>query len=150
MHPPGLPIPPFPLEPETPPIENEEEVEFPLTPSLRALLAKFSTEYAGPVTMFNLLSFHEGMFPQYQKYMDGFMEVLGPKYGTQPRLLGPLVKGTEEEGDEKPWDMVGWIHYPAAASFGRMLEDEAYKGLDRRYKKGVVRDNPILMIVELE
>jgi len=83
--------------------------------------------------------------------MEGFQEILGPKYGAQPRLLGPLVKDGSKEGeDEKPWDMVGWIHYPGAASFGRMLEDEAYKKLDRRYKKGVVRDNPILLIVELE
>jgi hypothetical protein len=101
--------------------------------------------------MYNLLRFHEGMFPQYQRYMDGFVEVLGPKYGAQPRLLGPLVKdGEEGAGREKLWDMVGWIHYPGAASFGKMLEDEAYKSLDRRYKKGVVRDNPFLLIVELE
>lgn len=63
--------------------------------------------------------------------------------------MGPLVKGAEE-GEGKLWDMVGWIHYPGTASFGRMLEDEAYKGLDRRYKRGVVRDNPILLIVEME
>jgi hypothetical protein len=31
-----------------------------------------------------------------------------------------------------------------------MLEDEAYKSLYRGYKKGVVRDNPILLIVEFK
>lgn len=101
--------------------------------------------------MFNLLRFYEGMFPQYQLYMDGFVEVLGPKYGAQPRLLGPLVKdGEAKEDKELPWDMVAWVHYPGAANFGRMLEDDAYKNLDRKYKKSVVRDNPILLIVELE
>jgi hypothetical protein len=101
--------------------------------------------------MFNLLSFYEGKFPQYQVYMEGFMEVLGPKYGAQPRLLGPLVKDEEGAvGEDKPWDMVGLIHYPGNASFGRMLEDEAYKTLDRKYKKGVVKDNLIFLIVELE
>ncbi|KAE9363854.1 hypothetical protein N431DRAFT_564426 [Stipitochalara longipes BDJ] len=140
---------PFPLEPEIPKKEDEEEVEFPLTPTLRTFLSTFSHQYSGPVTMFNFLSFHEGMFPQYQKYMADFMEILGPKYGCEPRLVGPLVKIDGEEGGEK-WDMVGWIHYPGAASFGRMLEDEKYKVLDRKYKKGVVRDNPILLIVELE
>lgn len=142
------PIATLPLEPETLSEPDEEEVEFPLTSELRGLLAKFSAEYAGSVTMFNLLKFHEGMFSQYQKYIDGFVEVLGPKYSAQPRLLGPLLKGGN--GVEEKWDMVGWIHYPGAANFGRMLEDEAYKSLDRKYKKGVVRDNPILLMVELE
>jgi hypothetical protein len=31
-----------------------------------------------------------------------------------------------------------------------MLEEEAYKNLGRNYKKGIVKDNPILVIVELE
>lgn len=31
-----------------------------------------------------------------------------------------------------------------------MIEDEAYKILDRKYKKGVVMDNPISLIVDLE
>ena len=46
--------------------------------------------------------------------------------------------------------IVGWIYYSGAASFGRMPEDDAYKSLDRMYKKGIVRDNPILLIVKLE
>jgi hypothetical protein len=46
--------------------------------------------------------------------------------------------------------MVGWIHYPGVANFRRMLGFEAYKDLDRRFKKGVVRDNPLLLVVELE
>ena len=100
--------------------------EFLLTPGLRTLLAKFLDEYARPVAMFNLLKFHKGMFLQY-KYIKGFVEVFGPKYGAQPRLV---------KDDEEKWDIVGWIHYPGATSFGRMLEDEAYKCLDCKYKKG--------------
>jgi len=46
--------------------------------------------------------------------------------------------------------LVGWIHYPGVANFGRMLEFEAYKDLDRGFKKGVVRNNQLLLVVELE
>jgi hypothetical protein len=149
LHANETPVPPFPLEPETVPMEDEEDLEFPLTPALRSLLSTFSYQYSGPVTMFNFLSFHSGMFPQYQKYMAAFVEVLGPKYGCLPRLLGPMIKVEGEEAGEK-WDMIGWVHYPGIANFGRMLEDELYKDLDRKYKRGVVRDNPILVVVELE
>jgi len=142
------PIPPF--SPDTRPDEDEDgDVEFPLTPSLSSFLAAFSRSNPGPVTMFNLISVHEGMFPSYQRYMDEFREVLGPKYGPQPRLVGPLIRDSDAE-EEVPWEMVGWIWYPGAANFGRMLEDEEYKKLDRMYKKGVVRDNPIVLVVELE
>ncbi|PVH83785.1 hypothetical protein DL98DRAFT_512941 [Cadophora sp. DSE1049] len=150
------PIPPFPLTPTSPPDPNEEEVEFPLTPSLRTFFADFSAKYAGPVTMFNFLSFHDGMFPQYQKYMDAFIKDLGPRYGAAPRLVGEIVKTGGEGGDRKgnevaeKWEKMAFVHYDGAANFGRMLEDELYKGLDRMYKRGVVKDNPILLVVELE
>jgi hypothetical protein len=120
-------MPPFPLEPGIVPAEDEEDLEFPLTPALRSLLSTFSHQYACPVTMFNFLSFHSGMFPQCQKYMATFIEVLGPKYGCLPRLLGPMIKardGDEGDGEGDKWDMVGWVHYPGIANFGRMLEDD--------------------------
>ncbi|KAG4441559.1 hypothetical protein IFR05_002944 [Cadophora sp. M221] len=153
LHANTTPIPAFPHTPETPPDPNEEEVEFPLTETLRSFLAIFSTKYTGPVTMFNFLKFHEGMFPRYQMYMNAFLEDLGPKYGVAGRFVGSIVKngdGEEESEASKAWDMMAGVHYPGAANFGRMLEDEAYKRLDRMYKKGVVRDNPILLMVELE
>jgi hypothetical protein len=46
--------------------------------------------------------------------------------------------------------MVGWIHYPGVANFARMLEFEVYKDLDRRSKKGVVRINQLLLVIEFE
>lgn len=149
LHVGGDPIPPFPLEPSTAPDPNEEEVELPLTKPLRTFLANFSAKYSGPVTMFNFLSFYEGMFPQYQRYIEAFSETLVPAYGAAPRMLGSMVKSEGGEAAEK-WDMIGWVQYPGAANFGRMLEGGTYKELDRKYKKGVVKDNPILLIVELE
>ncbi|KAK0100824.1 hypothetical protein ONS95_007272 [Cadophora gregata] len=150
------PVPPFPLTPSSPPDPNEEEVEFSLTPSLRTFFADFSAKYAGPVTMFNFLSFHGGMFPTYQKYMDAFISDLGPKYGAEPRLVGEIVKtedgdgrANENEVAEK-WEKMAFVHYDGAVNFARMLEDEMNKGLGRMYKKRVVRDNPILLLVELE
>ncbi|KAH6721942.1 hypothetical protein BKA61DRAFT_700978 [Leptodontidium sp. MPI-SDFR-AT-0119] len=153
LHANTTPIPPFSPTPESPHDPNEEEVEFPLTDSLRSFLASFSAKYGGPVTMFNFLTFHEGMFPRYQMYMNAFLEDLGPKYGVAGRFVGSIVKngdGEEESEAAETWDMMAGVHYPGAANFGRMLEDEAYKRLDRMYKKGVVRDNPILLMVELE
>jgi hypothetical protein len=38
-----------------------------------------------------------------------------------------MVKGEGKGGGQK-WDMVGWIHYPGIANFGRMLEIEEYEG----------------------
>ncbi|KAH7357046.1 hypothetical protein BKA65DRAFT_496099 [Rhexocercosporidium sp. MPI-PUGE-AT-0058] len=153
LHANTTPTPPFLPNPETPSDPNEEEVEFPLTDSLRAFLADFSAKYAGPVTMFNFLKCHEGTFPRYQLYMNAFLEDLGPKYGVAGRFVGSLMKneeGEEESEASEKWDMIAGVHYPGAANFGRMLEDEAYKRLDRMYKKGVVKDNPILLMVELE
>ncbi len=145
----GDPISPFPLEPTVAPDPTEEEVEFPLTTPLRTFLATFSAKYAGTVTMFNFLSFHEGMFPQYQRYIEAFTETLGPVYGAAPRMFGPVMKSEGGEAAET-WDSIGWVHYSGAANFGRMLEGDMYKELDRKFKKGVVRDNPILLVVELE
>lgn len=143
------PVEPFPLHSETQPDPNEEAVEFTLTVELRTFLSTFSSEYAGPVTMINLLKFHDGMFPQYQKYMEGFQEVLAPKYDVSLALAGPILDDEENKG--MLFDMTGWVRYAGgAASFGRMLEDEAYKDLDRKFKRGVVRDNPILLIVDLK
>ncbi|KAH7407353.1 hypothetical protein BKA64DRAFT_666359 [Cadophora sp. MPI-SDFR-AT-0126] len=156
LHSNKIPIPAFPLIPTSPPDPNEEEVELPLTPALRAFFANFSAKYAGPVTMFNFLAFHEEMFPQYQKYMDAFVADLGPKYGATPRLVREIVKDGEEIGNgtgnevEEKWEKIAFVHYDGAANFGRMLGDEMYKGLDRMYKKGVVKDNPVLLVVELE
>ncbi|KAG4417923.1 hypothetical protein IFR04_008977 [Cadophora malorum] len=156
LHSNKTPVPPFPLHPTSPPDPNEEEVELPLTQELRTFFADFSAKYSGPVTMFNFLAFEDGMFPQYQKYMNAFIADLGPKYGAAPRFVGEIVKTGEngEEGKgsevEEKWEKMAFVHYDGAANFGRMLEDEMYKGLDRKYKKGVVKDNPVLLVVELE
>lgn len=80
--------------------------------------------------------------------MEGFQEVLAPKYGVSVGLLGTVLDQEENKG--MLFDMTGWIRYPGAANFGRMLEDELYKDLDRKFKRGVVKDNPILLIVDLK
>ena len=88
--------------------------------------------------------------------MNAFIADLGPRYGAAPRFVGEIVKTGEKNEDgkgnevEEKWEKMAFVHYDGAANFARMLEDDMYKGLDRKYKKGVVRDNPVLLVVELE
>ncbi|MCJ1441704.1 MAG: hypothetical protein MMC23_002196 [Stictis urceolatum] len=141
---------PFPAKP-TLPEDPEEDLEFPLTESLREFISNFSHTYNGPVSMLNLLAFYPGKQPMYQKYIEGFAAALGPMFGNAPRLIGGIVGHEEQEQRaETLWELLGLIHYPNVASFGRMLENDAYKELDRTYKRGVVKDNPIVCLVEID
>jgi hypothetical protein len=103
---------------------------------------------AGPIAMFNLLSFFPGQMPQYFKYVEGFINVLGPITGAQPLTMGLDVSDWSSKDDDKndagSWEMVAVVWYPSIWHFGVMLGDERYAQLDRDFKVNVVRDNPLV------
>ena len=48
------------------------------------------------------------------------------------------------------WEDIGLIHYPSLWHFGGMLDDPGYMDADRRFKQGVLRDNPIMCCTEVD
>ena len=105
--------------------------------------------------MFNLLSYQPDQRENYFKYVAAFNESVGSKYGGEALFLGLGVEDwscrAEETGeDEGNWEDTALIHYPSIWHFAKMLDDDAYIDADRRYKKGVLRDNPILCCTEVK
>lgn len=107
-----------------------------------------STPGSGPIVMFNLLSFFPGKMSEYFKYVEGFLKDLGPRTGAQPLSLGTEVydwsSKEEDTRDVGVWELVALVWYPSIWHFGQMLGDEIYAKLDRDFKMGVVRDNPLI------
>lgn len=100
-----------------------------------------------PVAMFNLLSYHADKREIYFHYVSAFNEAVGAKYGGEAMVLGLGVTECQEEGEN--WEDCALIGYPSVWHFARMLDDEAYAEVDRRFKVGVVRENPILCCTEV-
>lgn len=96
-----------------------------------------------PVAMFNLLSYHPNKRETYFKYVSAFNESVGTEYGGEAMMLGLGVTKGEN------WEDCALIGYPSVWHFAKMLDDEAYAEVDRKYKVGVVRDNPILCCTEV-
>jgi len=124
---------------------------------LKTIVRDLGIARPGPVAMLNLLSYLPGQRPRYLQYMAAFQDTIGPKYGGQPLLLGLGVsdwssrQAEKVEGhDDGQWEDVGLIWYPSVWHFGKMLDDPVYAELDRKYKGGVLKDNPIICCSELD
>lgn len=105
--------------------------------------------------MFNLLSYLPEQRPRYLQYVAAFQESVGIKYGGEPVVLGFGVHDwssrKEEEGKEEGrWEDTALIYYPSLWHFGKMSDDEAYVEVDRKFKQGVLRDNPLMCCTEVE
>ena len=55
-----------------------------------------------------------------------------------------------EKGGSGVWEDVGLVWYPSIWHFAGMLADEEYAEADRKWKRGVLADNPILCCEEIE
>ncbi|KAK0776860.1 hypothetical protein LTR75_016123 [Friedmanniomyces endolithicus] len=137
-------------------------------------LRAFGTRHAGPVQMFNLLSYNPGRRQGFYGYLAAFAGFAGSKYGGEGAILniGHEVEdwsSREEEGvmtvkeakeSEKGYgtedgQLVGWedvalVWYPSIWHFAKMLDDPEYAEADRKYKVGVMRDGPLCCCTEIE
>ncbi|KAF7540591.1 hypothetical protein G7054_g1225 [Neopestalotiopsis clavispora] len=115
---------------------------------LKTFVESYVVQEPGPVFMFNLLSFFPDQKAQYMKYVSAFIEDIGLKYGAQPVIYGfdasEWTSKLEDAADPGGWENVAVVGYPSLLHFAKMLDDARYAELDRAYKGGVVRDNPLI------
>lgn len=123
---------------------------------LKDWVADFGTRHAGPVDMFNLLSYMPEGQPRYFRYVAAFQESVGIKYGGEPAFLGFggignwSSKAQENYKRGEDWEHVALIHYPSIWHFAKMLDDPAYAEVDRSFKQGAIRDNPLICCTEVD
>lgn len=133
------------------PMETSPSTSNPV--ALRDFIRTFGTTYTGPVAMFNLLSYLPSQRPKYFQYVEAFQESVGIKYGGEPVVLGFGVTDwssrKEDEGGEGEWEDTALIWYPSIWHFGKMLDNGEYMDVDRRFKQGVLRDNPLMCCTEV-
>ncbi|KAK5175364.1 uncharacterized protein LTR77_000503 [Saxophila tyrrhenica] len=124
--------------------------------ALKNWVAEFGSRHTGPVQMFNLLSYLPSGRAQYFKYVAAFIESVGSSYGGDPVFIGfGGVVDWSSKDDEQNEEGVGWedcalIHYPSIWHFAKMLDDPAYADVDRRFKQGALRDNPLVCCSEID
>jgi hypothetical protein len=122
--------------------ESAPEIE------LRSFVRTFGSTHSGPIAMFNLLSIIPGQLEQYFKYISAFGEV---SYGGEPLIFGFEIETWTSKADSaSDWDGAALVWYPSIWNFAKMLDDPRYADLDRKYKIGVIRDNPVLCCVKVE
>jgi len=126
--------------------DQSEPLALQVSPELKTWFRSFSTTHgAGPVSMFNLLSYADK--GKYFGYIQAFAETLVPRYGGTPKIIGEVVDLT---GDEKVWDDIAIVQYPSITHFADMLASEEYAAIDRKHKVGALKDTGVLCIVELD
>lgn len=129
---------------------------------LQTFIPAFGNEHRGPVSMFNLLAYLPGQRARYFEYIAAFTASVGSRYGGEPQFLGTGVmdwssrveEGSEvaspEKGGSEVWEDAALVWYPSLWHFGKMLDDPDYADVDRRFKQGALRDNPLIMCTEVE
>lgn len=124
---------------------------------LKDFTRDFGTKHTGAVCMFNLLSYLPNQRPRYFEYIAAFSASVGSKYGGDAMFmgLGGVSDWTSKadataQAQEGEWEDVALIHYPSIWHFSKMLDDPGYMDADRRFKQGVLRDNPLMCCTEIE
>lgn len=126
--------------------DRTEPLAFRVSPELEAWFHSFSaTNGAGPVSMFNLLSYADK--DKYMEYLKAFGESLTPQYGGTLKIYGEVVTSSVEG---KVWDDVAIVQYPSITHFADMLASEEYAAIDRKHKVGALKDTGILCTMELD
>lgn len=120
---------------------------------LKDFIATFGTKHTGSVAMFNLLAYMpNGGREQYFKYIEAFSASIGIKYGGEPLFLGAEVTDWSSKASEaeKEWVDCALVWYPSLWHFGKMLDDPEYAQVDREFKQGAIRDNPLICCTEVD
>ena len=124
--------------------------------ALKDFVRSFGSSTSSPIAMFNLLAYLPGQRERYFQYIAAFIESVGSKYGGEPIFFGVGVsawssrEAEQARGESATWEDVGLIYYPSIWHFGKMLDDELYVDADRKYKQGVLKDNPLICCTEVK
>lgn len=129
---------------------------------LKSFMRTWGVSHRGSVDMFNLLAYHSGQQARYFQYIAAFQASVGSRYGGDALLLGSPVtdwssrvqEGFEAAnpaaGGSEVWENVALVHYPSLWHFGKMLDDPEYAEVDRAYKQGALKDNPLICCTRIE
>ncbi|OQO09183.1 hypothetical protein B0A48_06074 [Cryoendolithus antarcticus] len=129
---------------------------------LKDFIATFGTAHTGPVAMFNLLAYHPRQRPRYLEYIAAFGTSIGSRYGGDPQFIGfgdcdwssRESEGTQvadpQANGSSVWEDCALVWYPSILHFGKMLDDPEYAEVDRKYKHGALRDNPLICCTEIQ
>lgn len=121
---------------------------------LKEFIRTFGSEHTAPVNMLNLLSFVPGQVSRYLQYIEAFTSSTGIKYGGQPYLYAPgapdWTSKPQEAEQEGGWERLALVWYPSIWHFGKMLDDSEYADVDRKFKQGSLRDNPLICCTEVD
>lgn len=132
-----------------------------LPTDLKTFISSFGASYTGPVNMFNIVACQPGQRMRFFGYIAAFTESIGSRYGGEAQFLGNGVtdwfsrkaEGAEiadpKAGGSGVWEDVALVWYPSLWHFGKLLDDPDYADADRKYKVGVIHDNPILCCTEV-
>lgn len=111
---------------------------------------------AGPISMFNLLSFRPGKKSSYLNYGKEFGTNIGAKRGGVAKVVGKVmeVSSSPKEGGEKgdnglEFDEIAVAHYPSILHFADMLRAEDYQRVNHEFRVPALRDTFILCTSEL-
>jgi hypothetical protein len=127
---------------------------------LKSFISSFGQTHTGPVSMFNIIACHPGKRSSYFDYIAAFRESVGSRYGGGAQFFAPGVTDWSsrvaegaEVADPKAngsgvWEDFALVWYPSIWHFGKLLDDPDYAEADRKFKVGVVHDNPILCCTE--
>ena len=120
---------------------------------LKDFTRTFGSQHTGAVNMLNLLAYHPNQRARYFEYIAAFSASVGSKYGGEAMMFGSDVQDWSSKGKEagQPgWEDAGLVYYPSIWHFAKLLDDPGYMDADRRFKQGVLRDNPIMCCTEID
>jgi hypothetical protein len=128
---------------------------------LKSFVSSFGQSHTGPVSMFNIIACHPGKRSSYFDYIAAFRESVGSRYGGGAQFFAPgvtdwssrIAEGAEvadpKANGSSVWEDFALVWYPSIWHFGKLLDDPDYAEADRKFKVGVVHDNPILCCTEV-
>ena len=115
-----------------------------ISPSLLSFMEDLSKTHSGPVTMLNLLHFHQpnGKASYYQ-YGQAFIPVAG-KRGGDAKLVGNVVPPQMQDGapGSEGWNEISLVHYPSIRHFCDMLAGDDYQAINEKYRLSVSLNPP--------
>lgn len=110
-----------------------------ISPSLLSFMDELTKTHTGPVTMLNLLHFHQpnGKASYYQ-YGQAFIPVAG-KRGGDAKLVGNVVAPQMQDGvrGSEGWNEISLVHYPSIRHFCDMLAGDDYQAINEKYRLSV-------------
>lgn len=133
---------------------SDDDISISITPEIDAWARSLvATEGRRPVTMLNLLAYENK--EKYQGYIQAFAEGFGAKYGAVAKMIGEVSGtddslGTKDRSADQKWDDIALVQYPSIDHFVAMVKSEEYKELDRKWKRGALRDTGLLCVVEMD